>query len=154
MIADEYTYAYALYIYNNNTYMCLLYLFLIDIITIFNTAYIDDDFEIVQSRKKIASQYLKGWFTIDIFAIIPLEHLTGSDSVNQMVRFSRMGRLFKIVKMSKLLRLFKLIKDNKKLKNFLQSILSVGFFFDRMIMLALISTILCHLVACLWLIMP
>jgi len=48
-------------------------LFLIDIIIIFNTAYYNDDSEIIDDRKLIASTYIKGWFTIDLLAIIPYD---------------------------------------------------------------------------------
>lgn len=46
-------------------------LFLIDIIVIFNTAYSDENFIMIEDRKLIAKNYLRGWFSIDIFAIIP-----------------------------------------------------------------------------------
>jgi hypothetical protein len=47
--------------------------FLIDIIIIFNTAFYDNDFKIIENRKIIAKKYLSGWFTIDIVAIIPFD---------------------------------------------------------------------------------
>ena len=43
--------------------------FLIDIFFTFNSAYIDEDFKVISSRKVIAVNYLKGWFTIDFVAI-------------------------------------------------------------------------------------
>ena len=48
-------------------------LFLIDILVIFNTAYYNEDSEIIDNRKEIASDYLKGWFIIDLLAIIPFD---------------------------------------------------------------------------------
>ena len=45
-------------------------LFLIDIIVIFNTAYSDEYYIMIKDRKLIARNYLRGWFFIDIFAII------------------------------------------------------------------------------------
>lgn len=49
------------------------FLFLIDIIVIFNSAYYNDDSEIIDDRKEIANSYLRGWFTIDLLAIIPFD---------------------------------------------------------------------------------
>ena len=48
-------------------------MFLIDIIFIFNSAYNDEDFRIVDDRKKIAKNYLNSWFTIDFLAIVPFD---------------------------------------------------------------------------------
>ena len=31
----------------------------------------NDDFRMIDDRKVIAKEYLKGWFTIDFFAVIP-----------------------------------------------------------------------------------
>lgn len=48
-------------------------LFLIDIVVIFFTAYYDEDVKIIDNRKKIARNYAKGWFIIDLLAIIPID---------------------------------------------------------------------------------
>lgn len=50
-------------------------LFLIDIIIIFNTAFYDEDFAIIEDRGTIAKEYLMGWFLIDLVAILPFELL-------------------------------------------------------------------------------
>lgn len=48
-------------------------LFLIDIIVIFNTAFYDDDVEVIDNRKAIAVAYIQGWFMVDVLAIIPFD---------------------------------------------------------------------------------
>ena len=58
------------------------FLFLIDILVIFNTAYQNENFEMIEDRKLIAKNYLKGWFFIDMFAIIPFQLLLGGSNVN------------------------------------------------------------------------
>jgi hypothetical protein len=40
---------------------------------IFNTAFYNDDSEIIDDRKEIASSYARGWFSIDLLAIIPFD---------------------------------------------------------------------------------
>lgn len=55
---------------------CVDILFFIDIIFAFNTAYYDEDFKIIDNRKRIASSYLKGWFVVDFIAIVPFEYIT------------------------------------------------------------------------------
>lgn len=48
-------------------------LFLLDIILIFNTAYYNEEMELVQDRKTIAKNYVQGWFAIDFLAIVPFD---------------------------------------------------------------------------------
>lgn len=51
--------------------------FLIDIFFNFFQAYYNDDFKIEERHKKIAVYYLKGWFVIDVVAIIPIDRFIG-----------------------------------------------------------------------------
>ena len=47
------------------------FIYFIDILVIFNTAYYDHEQQLVLNRKKIACKYLRGWFAIDLLSIIP-----------------------------------------------------------------------------------
>jgi hypothetical protein len=58
------------WVITNNT---VDFLFLIDIIIIFSSAYYDEDFNLIEDRKMIAKLYLYTWFPIDCFAIIPFD---------------------------------------------------------------------------------
>jgi hypothetical protein len=51
------------------------FLFLIDIIIIFNTATYDYDLFIIEDRKEIACDYLGSWFIIDLLSIIPFDKI-------------------------------------------------------------------------------
>ena len=57
-------------------------LFGIDILVIFNTAFYDQDVELVEDRKEIAKHYLSGWFTVDMLAIIPFDRILHSADFN------------------------------------------------------------------------
>lgn len=46
-------------------------LFAMDIIVNFNSAFIDDEGNLVTKRKQITINYLKSWFTLDLIACIP-----------------------------------------------------------------------------------
>ena len=50
-------------------------LFLLDIILIFNTAILNEEYQIIEDRCAIAKDYLSFWFWIDIIAIIPFDIL-------------------------------------------------------------------------------
>jgi hypothetical protein len=90
--------------------------FTIDILIVFNTAYYDEDYKIVEDRKNIAKTYLKGWFIIDVGAVIPFEFIFGSiGTYNGLIKIARIGRLYKLLKLTRMLRVFKFLKQQNKL---------------------------------------
>lgn len=49
-------------------------LFAIEIVIFFNTSYYDSENQkYITSRKEIASNYLKGWFLLDLIAVFPFD---------------------------------------------------------------------------------
>lgn len=67
---------------------------MIDIIINFNAAYYDEDYLLIDDRGTIAKSYLKGWFTVDLVAILPFQVMTPSGGeAGDLVRISRIGRL-------------------------------------------------------------
>ena len=57
----------------NITNIIIDIMFLLDILIIFNTAYYDDDFKLIEDRVLIAKDYVTGWFTVDVIAIVPFD---------------------------------------------------------------------------------
>lgn len=88
-------------------------MFLVDIIVIFNTAIYDDDFHIITDRGMITWDYLKSWFILDFFCIIPFDYIipSGGGSAS-IVRLVRIGRINKILKLMKLMRLTRIRKTS------------------------------------------
>ena len=70
----------------------------------------------MSDRKTIARSYLSGWFTVDLVAIVPFDHLMQAFDLNQLFRMTRIGRMYKLIKLTRLLRIFKLIKEQGKFK--------------------------------------
>jgi hypothetical protein len=88
-------------------------LFLIDIILIFNTAVLNDEYEIIEDRCQIAKQYLGFWFWIDFIAIMPFDLLFSTNGETaQLIRFFRIGRITKILKLLKLMRVLRMQKSS------------------------------------------
>ena len=85
-------------------------LFCMDIIVIFNSAFYNEDSEIIDDRKEIAKWYLTGWFTIDLLAVIPFDSIINASGYNQLARVTRVGRLYKLVKLTRLFRMLKVVK--------------------------------------------
>jgi hypothetical protein len=127
-------------------------LFLMDMMVAFNTVYYDIEMNVIDDRKMIVIGYLKGWFTIDLFAIIPFDFLFSSLStnVNGMVRVARLGKLYRLVKLTKMLRLLKIMKEKSKLMKYLNDILKIGHSLERLFFFMIIFFILCHISSCFW----
>ena len=68
--------------------------------------------KIIDDRKKIAKNYLEGWFTVDLLAITPFELLAQSQTSasTSLVRVVRLGKLYKLVKLTRLIRILKMLK--------------------------------------------
>lgn len=125
-------------------------LFLIDMIVVFNTTYYDSDIVLIDCRKKICCQYLKGWFTIDLFAILPFDVLFTLGGSNRIVRIARFGKLYRLVKLTKMLRLLKIMKEKSKLMKYLNDILKIGHSLERLFFFIMIFFVLCHISSCFW----
>lgn len=85
----------------------------IDILVIFNSAFHDGEYRIIEDRKKIAKSYLVSWFLVDMLAIIPFDVFidtsqSNSGDIDRFMRFSRMQRL---IKMTRMLRILKIVKE-------------------------------------------
>ena len=70
--------------------------------------------------------------------------------MNNLVRIARMGRLYKLVKLTRLLRIMKVIKEKSKLMKYLNQFLKVGLSFERLFFFLMIFLMMCHIGACLW----
>lgn len=77
-------------------------IFFLDMAFTFFTAYEDDRGIVIIELNKIALNYLKGWFFIDLVATFPLylilspEALPGASSVNSLLRLARLPRIYKL----------------------------------------------------------
>ena len=91
-------------------------MFLIDICQIFNSAYYDENFNMVVDRKLLAKTYIGSWFIVDVVAIIPFDLFMGnSNSINEIVRITRIGRMYKLVKLTRMFKVFKFMKEKNKM---------------------------------------
>ena len=100
--------------------------FLLDIIIIFNKTIFDENFQIVIDRKIIAAQYIKGWFFVDVLAIIPFDLFFGGSDLNQVVRIARIGRMYKLIKLTRLIRVLKIIKEKSKFLQYMQQLFKIS----------------------------
>lgn len=139
------------------------FIFFADMVLIFNTAFYDEDFKMTQHRGVIAINYFRGWFVIDLMAIFPigqLQKLThpgasaqddgGGGQVNGIVRIARIGRMYKLIKLTRLVRIIKIFKSKGSLFKKAKGSLNLGDGFERLVFFCLMSFMICHIVACMW----
>ncbi|KAK3269774.1 hypothetical protein CYMTET_21796 [Cymbomonas tetramitiformis] len=74
------------------------YCFALDLLINFNTAYIDNTQTVVTNRYKIAQQYIRTWFCLDLMCASTLLLQSGETELLQMGKVLRLLRLGKMVK--------------------------------------------------------
>ena len=120
-------------------------------IIIFNTAFMNDDYKVIDVRKDIIWNYICSiWFWIDLVSIIPFQWMLpeGRNTVKQ-VRMLRLGRLSKIVKLLRLMKFYK-IKQHR-LNPVARSWVHLSLATEHLLLFITISTLIFHILACLWL---
>jgi hypothetical protein len=75
----------------------------------FRTAYIDKQGNLVTNKRKIALNYLKKWFLIDLISVIPI-HLLGGPSWTE---FTTLFKLFRVIRIAKILRMLRAYSNRK-----------------------------------------
>jgi hypothetical protein len=124
--------------------------FLLDIIIIFNKTIFDENFQIVTDRKIIAANYIKGWFFVDVIAIIPFDIFFGGSDLNQAIRIAKIGRMYKLIRLTRLIRVLKIIKEKSKFLRYIQELFKISIGLQRLLGFLLAFFILIHICSCLW----
>uniref|UniRef100_A0A3B3R4F8 Potassium voltage-gated channel subfamily H member 7 n=1 Tax=Paramormyrops kingsleyae TaxID=1676925 RepID=A0A3B3R4F8_9TELE len=79
-------------------------MFIIDILINFRTTYVNLNDEVVSHSGKIAVNYFKGWFLIDMVAAIPFDLLifgSGSDETTTLIGLLKTARLLRLVRVAR-----------------------------------------------------
>ena len=84
-------------------------LFFVDVLVNFSTSFYDEEFKEIDQYKSIAKRYVQGWFFIDIVAIFPFEAILKSSDINGLIRFAKIGKIYRLVKLTRLIRVFKIL---------------------------------------------
>lgn len=126
------------------------FLFLSDLVITFFTPYYDDDEQIVVSLKKIAKNYLKFWFWMDLISVLPLDYVLSNGEFSVLLRISRLPRLYKIVKITKVFRTVKSVRSQNNFWSKLYDLLRLNPGIDRLALNLFSIFLVCHIFACLW----
>ena len=127
--------------------------FLIDIILTFNTAILNDEYEIILDRCEIAKDYLNFWFWVDLIAILPFDLIFSAGGTAQLIRFLRLGRIAKILKLLKLMRLLRIQKTNSfSLQRWLMNLANISPDYKWVASFMGYFIMTTHVVCCCWII--
>lgn len=123
--------------------------FLVDVVLNFFSATLDKLDLFVADPRKIACDYFKGWFALDLVAALPLsliaEHMAGA----QLTRLARLGKVFRLLRLVSLVRVARLMKSKRnKFRKLTKLRSSVPL--ERILLFILTFFILCHVCASLW----
>ncbi len=111
---------------------------------------------LVMERRRVARNYLRGWFTIDLLSTFPFELFelwnTSSSLFHQLVRVARLLHLLRVLRFVEILRR---VHEKTSLRRSLNSRLPDGerihnLGFKRLIVISALALFAAHLVACLW----
>ena len=125
--------------------------FLIDILINLNTAFKDEENNLVCGRKEIFLNYLKGFFIADVFSVFPL-YLISSSTIGRMNILIRLLRLFRLVRVLKVIQKFdfiKKVKSTKFMMNLSRGLRSYGGIW-RLSGLIFFVVSMTHFMACMW----
>ncbi|CAD8047776.1 unnamed protein product [Paramecium primaurelia] len=126
-------------------------IFFFDMVFTFFTAYEDERGIVIVEFKKIAINYMKGWFWIDLISTFPLylildpSVLPGASSVNGLLRLARLPRIYKLVGV---LRVGNLIKHQTIQKLFF--FLKLNKEYSLILKFIILTFVVIHLAGCFW----
>ena len=130
--------------------------FLLDIILNFFTAYEEKDGRLVSDLKEIASNYLQGFFILDLIASLPLEFLinstmgaSGYAGVNKASKLTKLPKLIKFLRVMRLLKLLRMYRITKFIRD-LEINYNLHHGISRLLHIWLVIMFVTHFVGCLW----
>ncbi|XP_037086191.1 potassium voltage-gated channel subfamily H member 8-like [Pollicipes pollicipes] len=119
-------------------------LFLIDIVLNFRTTYVNKKGEVVSNPRYIATNYLKGWFIVDLLAALPFDLLFAADvysSLRRVLNLKDEETPIHLLKLTRLLRLVRLLQKIDRYTQYSSMILTL---------LLVLFSLAAHWLACVW----
>jgi potassium voltage-gated channel Eag-related subfamily H protein 7 len=122
--------------------------FVIDILMNFRFSYMNDQFELVSNKDKIAFHYLKTWFFIDFLSCFPVNIFFLYYS--PVASGKSYTSYFQLLKLLRLFRLVKFIKERNKIIQLIGDILKIRNGLERLFFFIFLFFIAIHVNCCMW----
>ena len=127
------------------------FIFLADLVMNFFRAYEGKDNKTVDDCKMIASNYLCGWFILDLVCSIPYTLILGvQDYKGKVIRIVRLAKLSKMIRLLRFLKSIKFFQQTEKLPLWLKKMLHQDSFLKGILRTSVFTLLMVHIVACLW----
>ncbi|OMJ88578.1 hypothetical protein SteCoe_9440 [Stentor coeruleus] len=153
-----YIFRFAFYDTDKYYFVILEYLidfcFFIDCCIAFFTCYYTNSSELVIDHKSIVVHYIKSWFFVDLLGFFPYEVFTNNRVGNSKLFSEEMKPLYRILRVCKLFRMLKVWNNPLKIQELKEFILSLKIPLSRMTLLLVSFILFCHLMTCLWCLLP
>ena len=129
-------------------------LYFTDLILNFLMAYEDADKKLETRLKKIAANYFKSWFFLDLVSCIPFQYLkvddmSSEDGFGNLGKILKLPRMYKMIKILRLFKLVRLMKYSRSIKKILQAF-KMNNGIKRMITVTITMLFLVHLMGCIF----
>ena len=103
------------------------FLFFLDIIVNFLSAFEGEDGEVVDSYRVIARKYITSWFVLDLIACIPFQIIFRTEQqsnggYNKLLRLMRLPRLYRMLRIIRLFKIVKMVQNSPRFQAFLEKI--------------------------------
>lgn len=127
------------------------FLFLIDFIINFLTAYYDAHNNLVTDRKAIIIKYVKTWMIIDFLSWFPIDLIINNQtaSTKSISKYIRIPKIYRLFRLSRLLKLLK-SHFNEELMYKIQETLSLNSNSMRLYKSCLSILVFVHIFSCFW----
>lgn len=105
----------------------------------------------VVSPKQIASNYISGWFFIDLVALLPVDLIEAifSNGSLKLARLARLPRLYRLVRMLRMIKMLRVFRRSSEFKDWFNS-LDISLTAIRILKMFCFILLLLHLTSCIW----
>jgi len=119
------------------------FVFFIDILVNFNSAFYDSQDVLIFKRSKIATTYIKFWFWLDLVSALPFSFIFENQNYGNGLKFQ------KLIKLTRFLRIFKMIKERNRILKYLNNLLKItSGGAENILGPVIVMTCFCHVSAC------
>ena len=134
-------------------------LFFVDVLVRVNSAFVDNDGNLITNRKVIFFKYLKSWLLVDLAACFPFylfhddssssDTLESGNQYKSLLRMARIPRLYRLLRITRIFKFAKNFRENDCFERF-QTMPCVRPSSIRLTAFALCVLLGTHLMTCLW----
>lgn len=125
------------------------FLFLVDLILNFFSAYLNELGMIVDDHKEIVTNYISGYFIFDFLSSIPIQLIINyaQSSINN--RKFGLARFYKILRLTRLIKMFRVKKYDRILTYFF-SHFNLNISYSKIIFMFIMTFLIVHITSCFW----